>query len=71
MAKWCYGYTLHKDGTREYSIDCDNCWGSIEGKEEQLEKYIDNFKFCPFCGELMEGLNDDDITSDCYFKYGE
>lgn len=57
MAKWLDGCAVHGGKVVYISIDCPYCeeYIKIPGDENDREELKKRFKFCPFCGEPMDG----------------
>lgn len=57
MAEWIDGCAVDSKGKVVYmSIDCPHCNGVVKFHTyEERDHAMLTFKFCPFCGEEMEG----------------
>ena len=58
-AEWLDGYSLDHQGNIAYrSIDCSYCENIF--KTDDGEYWKERFKYCPFCGAIMDGERKDD-----------
>ena len=58
-AKWIEGYAVHNGKVVEWSIDCPYCLGTVKTKNpDERDRFMEEFKFCPFCGEKVDGDQD-------------
>lgn len=59
--EWLDGYAVDHNGKKVYdSIDCSVCAGIFKIENHSREYWKEKFMFCPFCGSLMDGGNEDD-----------
>ena len=59
-----YGHKGVKMSNKIITADCDNCESSFEVaySEEMVSEELPNF--CPFCGEVIENIEEDYIEDD-------
>lgn len=58
-AEWLDGCAIHNGKEVYKSIDCSVCAGIFKIESHSREYWKEKFMFCPFCGSLMEGGNED------------
>ena len=52
---WVDGYALNAKGTKVYdSIDCSVCGDIFKITNHNREYWKRRFKYCPFCGVIMD-----------------
>ncbi len=57
--KWIEGYSVHKGKVVNWDISCPYCLGTVKTKSrEERDRFMEEFEFCPLCGEKVGGDRD-------------
>lgn len=57
--KWIESYSVYKGKVVCWSFYCPYCLDVIKTKsQEDRDRFMEEFKFCPFCGEKVGGDQD-------------
>lgn len=58
-AHWEDGCAIHNGKEVYKSIDCSNCEEIFKIDSYDQEYWKERFKYCPFCGAVMDGGNEE------------